>query len=215
MSLAPRVRRWGLQQPGGLHGQGRGARSHPPADQGRNAGARHRQGIDPAVPEETRVLGPHQPLEERRVGAGEVGADPPAPVLHRQGPQPRPVPIQHHRRGPLRPRQIRRKGGVQGGGDLQGQKGDQADDDAAAAPSPSWSRLPIQDAPAPGRRATRHGAATHVPRAGWGRCAAHRGPHAGRHRRPPAERATTPGWYMSTAWAPGRKKSPGVTARAT
>ena len=33
-------------------------------------------------------------------------------------------------------------------------------------------------------------------------------------RRPEAVRAETPGWYMSRAWAPGRKKAPGVTALA-
>src|SRR5438045_3101344 len=82
--------------------------------------------------EEALVLHRHDPAQERRVGPIEVRPNPPAPVLHRQSPQPLPPPVQRYRAGPPRPGEIRGGRRVQNGdGSLDREERDQSNGEAA------------------------------------------------------------------------------------
>jgi hypothetical protein len=161
-------------------------------DQGRARGAEERDRIDPRMDPEAAVLHGHEPALEHRVGAGEVGADPPAAVLHGQGAQPGAVTVQHHRRGLAGAGEVRGEGGVEGEeGGLEGEDADEGEGEAANGFPPLRS--------GGGKR----GANSRVHGAG------------ATPARPAGVRAPRLGRYMSRASAPGSRKSPGVTARAT
>ncbi len=119
-----------------------------------------------------------QSTDEDGIGAVEVGPQTPAAVLHRQGPQPHAMAVEHHGRGALQLAQRR--------GQRQDRDGRRDGGQTRAGPDQN---------PPPGPRQG-HGAAATLSRAD-------------------AVRALTVGRYMFLASAPGRKKSPGVTARAT
>ena len=119
----------GLQQAGGLHGQGRGAGGHPPVRGQRSHRPAHRQAVDAQVIGEPRILQRHQPPQEAGIGPLQVRPDPPAAPLHGQGPQPAAVMVEHHGRGVLRAGEVGREDGVDGdGGQFQRHQRQKADD---------------------------------------------------------------------------------------
>ncbi len=69
-------------------------------------------GIDAGVKVEALVLDSQQVMEKVGIGAVEIGSDPPAPIIDRQGAQPGAVAVERHSRGLLRFGHVRRQGDV-------------------------------------------------------------------------------------------------------
>ncbi len=131
----------GLQQPGGLHAEGRGARDDAAVQGRRPQRPQHGETVHARVLQEPGVLQGHQPPEEAGIGAGEIRPDPPAPLLHRQGPEPGAVAVQRHRRGVHELGEVGREDRVEGdGGGFEGEEGDQGADEDPQASLPSGGR---------------------------------------------------------------------------
>jgi hypothetical protein len=112
--LRAEVARARLQQARGLHGQGRGAGRDAAVDRRRADRPDQRQRVDPQVLVEPCVLDLDQALLEGRVGAMQVRADAPSPVLDRQGAQPGAASVQGDWRGVPGSGHVRREDGAEG-----------------------------------------------------------------------------------------------------